>query len=446
VHFYGELAGVQWMVDTVAGLYPNMTIWLTEWANPDQDLEETQITFNQTLAWLDEQPFLERYSYFGAFRSYASNVGYNASLLDSCGNLTDLGDWYLDRPAQGYIPGPLPCPYGPQDVRCDISNGLNYTDPATGDVFTIECYLDHYGGDIPGDGLQTNFTECIALCANSTIPCDDVSWANGPCYLKSGALASPTTDYNVWGARLLATTGVRTSTSLSSAPTSSATAASTSVASTTTSGPSGSSTTSSSVSSSSSVTELPCATGLHIPTPTAFPGMACASVAANSYASATIPFELNFFGNTSSLIFAEDSGVRIPPSPFQPKLIVYKLLSLNSGSTAFVNNNLPDPQFNGATEPLQALMPFFIDMGISNNGRDGVWYSATSSVLYVEWRTSARGNSSDLYDFSVEYQTSAPGTFIFRYYVVGEYGAFATVGAQAGPEGEFCQTLRKGLG
>jgi hypothetical protein len=123
--------------------------------------------------------------------------------------------------------------------------------------------------------------------------------------------------------------------------------------------------------------------------------------------------------------------------PSNPPLTRPPLLSLDAGSTAFVNNNLPDPQFDGGAEPLRALMPLFVDMAVADNGRDGVWYSADAASLAVEWRTSARGNAGDLYDFSVEYAAAAPGVFVFRYYAVGEYGAFATVGAQAGPDGEF---------
>lgn len=115
---------------------------------------------------------------------------------------------------------------------------------------------------------------------------------------------------------------------------------------------------------------------------------------------------------------------------------VPQILSLNTGSTAFVNNPLPDPQFDGITEPLYVIMPFFVDMAVSNNARDGVWYFANGSYLAVEWRTSNRGNGTDLYDFSVEYSTGSPGVYVFRYYVVGEYAGIATVGAQSGPTGE----------
>lgn len=44
------------------------------------------------------------YSYFGAFQSFTSNVGINVAMLDSWGNLTDIGSWYLGGNATGVIP------------------------------------------------------------------------------------------------------------------------------------------------------------------------------------------------------------------------------------------------------------------------------------------------------------------------------------------------------
>jgi len=42
-----------------------------------------------------DQSYLTHYSYFGSFRSSASNVGPNAAMLDSNGKLTNIGSWYL---------------------------------------------------------------------------------------------------------------------------------------------------------------------------------------------------------------------------------------------------------------------------------------------------------------------------------------------------------------
>jgi hypothetical protein len=48
--------------------------------------------------------YIERYSYFGSFRSDVSNVGPNAAMLTQNGQLTDIGSWYLGGAATNNIP------------------------------------------------------------------------------------------------------------------------------------------------------------------------------------------------------------------------------------------------------------------------------------------------------------------------------------------------------
>jgi hypothetical protein len=45
--------------------------------------------------YFDRLDYVERYSYFGAFRSKTSNVGPNAPFLNNDGVLTDIGSWYM---------------------------------------------------------------------------------------------------------------------------------------------------------------------------------------------------------------------------------------------------------------------------------------------------------------------------------------------------------------
>jgi hypothetical protein len=47
---------------------------------------------------------ITHYSYFGSFRSDASNVGPNAAMLTQNGKLTDIGSWYLGGSATGQTP------------------------------------------------------------------------------------------------------------------------------------------------------------------------------------------------------------------------------------------------------------------------------------------------------------------------------------------------------
>lgn len=77
------------------GSFPNTSIWITEYAYANQDLEDTQDFYNESAAYFDRLDYIERYSYFGAFRSKTSNVGPNVPFLNNDGDLTDIGSWYL---------------------------------------------------------------------------------------------------------------------------------------------------------------------------------------------------------------------------------------------------------------------------------------------------------------------------------------------------------------
>jgi len=80
-------------------------MWITEYAYPNQTLSDTQDFFNQSTEYFDRLSYVERYSYFGAFRSPVSNVGPNVAMLTQNGQLTDIGSWYLGGAATNNIPG-----------------------------------------------------------------------------------------------------------------------------------------------------------------------------------------------------------------------------------------------------------------------------------------------------------------------------------------------------
>jgi len=84
--------------------FPGKPIWVTEYNFNDQSLEATQQFYNQSSEYMDRLQEVERYSLFGAFRSDASNVGPNATMLSVGGQLTDIGAWYLGREATGVLP------------------------------------------------------------------------------------------------------------------------------------------------------------------------------------------------------------------------------------------------------------------------------------------------------------------------------------------------------
>ena len=122
VHWYGNFEGLASHIGQVRGTYPNMTIWVTEYADAGADLSDSQEFYNESSQYFDRiecvfsSPhtwnmklttycsYIERYSYFGAFRSSVSNVGPDAAMLTQNGALTDIGSWYLGGSATGNIP------------------------------------------------------------------------------------------------------------------------------------------------------------------------------------------------------------------------------------------------------------------------------------------------------------------------------------------------------
>jgi hypothetical protein len=84
--------------------YPTAKLWITEYGYDHVALEPTQDFFNRTAQFFDGTDYIERYSWFGAFRSNASNVGPNGALLDADGKLTSIGSWYLGGAETNNIP------------------------------------------------------------------------------------------------------------------------------------------------------------------------------------------------------------------------------------------------------------------------------------------------------------------------------------------------------
>jgi len=105
VHWYGNFQGLASHMGQVNGTYPNITaMWITEYADPDVSLYDSQSFYNESASYFDRLEFVTHYSYFGAFRSSVSNVGPNAAMLTQKGQLTDIGAWYLGQQATGNIP------------------------------------------------------------------------------------------------------------------------------------------------------------------------------------------------------------------------------------------------------------------------------------------------------------------------------------------------------
>lgn len=104
VHWYGNFEGLASHIGQVMGTYPNMTVWVTEYALPNADLTTTETFYNQSSEYFDRMENITHYSYFGAFRSDVSNVGPNAAFLTQNGKLTNIGSWYLGGATTNNIP------------------------------------------------------------------------------------------------------------------------------------------------------------------------------------------------------------------------------------------------------------------------------------------------------------------------------------------------------
>lgn len=104
IHWYGNFEGLASHLGEYSAAFPDAPQWITEYNLNDQDLSTTQSFFNTSLEYFDRLDNVERYSYFGSFRSSVSNVGPNAVMLNNAGELTDIGSWYLGGSATGVDP------------------------------------------------------------------------------------------------------------------------------------------------------------------------------------------------------------------------------------------------------------------------------------------------------------------------------------------------------
>ncbi|KAJ9648404.1 hypothetical protein H2199_001259 [Coniosporium tulheliwenetii] len=210
-HYYGDFSGLAGHLGQIKGTYPNLTIWVTEFAYAHSSARNSEIFLNQTLNYFDvtlpPEYGLTHYSYFGGFRSDVSNVGAGATMLDANGKLTNIGRIYLGQFAEDTFEiqsattatpttGTSSLALATSSSRsssslampspslvCPQSNGTSYRVNVID--FTIQCYVDHYGGNYSGSPVDVDsFEECIALCGN--LPnCVDVSYdPNGPCWPK----------------------------------------------------------------------------------------------------------------------------------------------------------------------------------------------------------------------------------------------------------------------
>ncbi|KAF2008907.1 glycoside hydrolase family 128 protein [Aaosphaeria arxii CBS 175.79] len=111
-HWYGAFDGLTSWLGTLDEFYNknaslDLKIWVTEMALPQADEKATVAMMNSSLGYLDGLDYVERYAWFGAFRSSDANewTGDGVALFDKKGGLTELGALYMGGEQNGFKEG-----------------------------------------------------------------------------------------------------------------------------------------------------------------------------------------------------------------------------------------------------------------------------------------------------------------------------------------------------
>ncbi|RYE97042.1 MAG: hypothetical protein EOO77_39815, partial [Oxalobacteraceae bacterium] len=94
-HWYGSFQGLAAHLGNLYNVFNGTKMWVTELGIDFATIEDSNSMFNQTIPWLDNLEWVERYAWFGSFRSSESNIGPNATFMDANGDLTSMGKTYL---------------------------------------------------------------------------------------------------------------------------------------------------------------------------------------------------------------------------------------------------------------------------------------------------------------------------------------------------------------
>lgn len=272
-----------------------------------------------------------------------------------------------------------------RSLSCPSSNGASFT-ASNGAVFTVECSIDHPGGDI-GMVYSTSLDACIASCASNSA-CKDVSWVPGvpgPCYMK-GSVNGATTNIAVWGARLASPGSTSSSTMTTSTTTK---------ASTTTTATSTSTKTSTSISTSTTKTS----TSAAAPTSTlAYKrGVPYNSVTyANLFQGTKVDWAYNWDSKTSGLA----AGIEYVPMLWgnQPSQLsswsANAQAAINNGATHLLAFNEPDNPSQANLSPaaaaqlyMQYMQPF---AGKAKLGAPAI--TNGGNAWGINWLTAFMGN------------------------------------------------------
>ncbi|KAK6005862.1 hypothetical protein QM012_007504 [Aureobasidium pullulans] len=397
--------------------------------------------------------------------SYGSYPSFNECMTEcdatvGCGGFVYNGNCYIKKPGSqtlAFQPGPSGqvagirdgVSYGTQTAAgsaptssapptCPSMNGTTITD-ARGARYSIACARDGQGVlvqvvDVTSGGIDTCFAACDAnsQCGAFTYS-GDSTMTSGTCYLKQSAGDPLTTPVADTIAQAIQISGPTIAAASSAAGSSSSAAASSSTGAGSAAGTgsgSGSAASASPVctgpplpsgSGSSAVVNPDGSTSTYnglLPSPTRCDfGDPIDTDEDDSYCEIDLPFQMTIYGGSSNATFPSTNG----------------LLTLVSGTTDYDSTpGLPNPYI-----PLYAAAPFFDDLFKSGSDLDqGIFYDYTATAVTYEYRLT-RAGTTETYHFTVSYDSTNPGVFIYRYYDVGQDqgSASAAIGIQGSYDG-----------
>ncbi|KAI1845863.1 hypothetical protein JX265_011242 [Neoarthrinium moseri] len=115
IHWYGDFVGMTswigqlaaWYRESKVGLQGELRVWVTELGVPGADMAANHAVMTQTLPFLDQLDYVEKYAWFGQFRPDGANnwTGAGLSLFENDGGLSTLGATYLGGQTTGFSVG-----------------------------------------------------------------------------------------------------------------------------------------------------------------------------------------------------------------------------------------------------------------------------------------------------------------------------------------------------
>ncbi|KAG9858513.1 carbohydrate-binding module family 43 protein, partial [Aureobasidium melanogenum] len=381
-----------------------------------------------------------------------------------CGGWTYNGACYLKIPGTntveftsgptGQVAGiknytqPVATPTSSPPPTCPSMNGTTITD-ARGAVYSIQCEANGQGTLLQvvtvtdGNGIYSCFAACDAnpQCG-AFVYSGDSTMTTGTCYIKEnagnpavGAVPDTIAQGVLISSATIAAPSSATATALSSASSSSAAAALGGTSASTAAG------TAAGTASGSAATASPVCTGAPLPSgsgsstvlnpdgsTSTYNGLLPSPTRCDfgdpidtdeddSYCEIDLPFQVTMYGGSSNATFPSTNG----------------LLTLVSGTTDYDSTpGLPNPYI-----PLYAAAPFFDDLFKSGSDLDqGIFYSYTATAVTYEYRL-IRAGTTETYHFTVSYDSTNPGVFVYRYYDIGQDqgSASAAIGIQGSYDG-----------